>query len=81
MSAATMLILLLVLIAFDSRVREQLSKPVVPNASVQLSSAEHRVRDVAIVIIGAAQEQSRQHAPLLIFTLASAVILLFMLRT
>jgi hypothetical protein len=80
MSAATMVILLLVLIAFDSRVREQLSKPV-PNASVQLSSAEHRMRDVAIVLVGAAQEQSRQHAPLLIFTLASAVILLFMLRT
>ena len=54
---------------------------VVTYRSAQLSGAERRLGDVTTVIVSAARDQSIQHAPLLIFTLASAVLVLFMLRT
>ncbi len=81
MSAGTVVVLLLILIAFDDRVRERFSRGVVTYPSGQLSGAEHRLGDVTSVIVGVARDQSIQHAPLLIFTLASAVLVLFMLRT
>ena len=81
MSAGTVVVLLLVLIAFDDRVRERFSRGVVTDPSGQLSGAERRLGDVTSVIVGAARDQSIQHAPLLIFALASAVLVLFMLRT
>lgn len=81
MSVGTVLILLLVLIAYDDRVREQVSMRVFAHPSVELASAGRQVRDLTSVIAEAARYQSLGHAPLLIFTLAAAVLVLFMLRT
>ncbi len=81
MSAGTMVILLLVLIAADDRVRDQFSRYVVARPSVELASAGRQLREVTTVIAQAARDQSLGHAPLLIFTLAAAVLVLFMLRT
>jgi len=81
MSAGTVAILLLVLVTFDDRVRDHVSRRIVAHPSVELVSVGRQVSDFATVIVGAAREQSLGHAPLLIFTLAAAVLTLFMLRT
>ncbi|MCU1383295.1 MAG: hypothetical protein JWL71_1992 [Acidobacteria bacterium] len=81
MSAGTVVILLLVLIGADDRVREQLSLRVFNHPSVELASASRHVADLTNVLAQAARQQSIGHAPLLIFTLAAAVLVLFMLRT
>ena len=81
LSAGTVAILLLVLVAFDDRVREHLSRRVMAHPSMELASAERQLRDFTSVIAGAARDQTLGHAPLLIFTLAAAVLVLFMLRT
>ena len=81
MSAGTVAILLLVLVVADDRVRDQISRRVVAHPSVELASAGRQVRDVTTAIAQAARDQSLGHAPLLIFTLAAAVLVLFMLRT
>jgi hypothetical protein len=80
MSAATVVILLMVLIGADDRVREQVSMHFSARPSVELASGR-QLGDLTTVITHAAREQSLEHAPLLIFTLAAAVLLLFMLRT
>ena len=81
MSAGTVLILLMLLIAADDRVREQISMRVFAHPTVELASAGRHLGDFTTVIAQAAREQSLGHAPLLIFTLAAAVLVLFMLRT
>ena len=81
MSAGTVVILLLVLIAFDDRVRDQVMRRVVAHPSMELASAGRQVSNLTTVIAQAARDQSLGHAPLLIFTLAAAVLVLFMLRT
>ncbi len=80
MSAGVLAILLLALIAVDDRVREQvwLRWSVAP--ATQLSTAGANVRDLTTVVVDAARDQSLAHAPLLIFGLASTVLVLFMLR-
>ena len=81
MSAGTMVILLLVLVATDDRVREQFSRRVVGRPSMELASAGRRLGELTTVLAEALRYQSLGHAPLLIFTLAAAVLVLFMLRT
>lgn len=81
MSGGTVVILLLVLIGFDDRVRDQVSMRLHARPSVELASAGRQLGDLTTVITHAAREQSLGHAPLLIFTLAAAVLVLFMLRT
>jgi hypothetical protein len=81
MSAGTVVILLLVLIATDDRVRERVSPRVVTHPSAELASAGRQVRDLTTVIIEAARDQTIGHAPLMLFTLAASVLVLFMLRT
>jgi hypothetical protein len=81
MSAGTVAILLLVLVAADHRVRDQISERVVARPSVELTSASRQLNDLTNIVTRAARDQSRGHAPLLIFTLAAAVLVVFMLRT
>lgn len=81
MSVGTVVILLLILIAADDRVRDQFSRRVAARPSVELASAGRQLRDFTTVIAEAARDQSLGHAPLLIFTLAATVLVLFMLRT
>ena len=80
MSAGTVAVLLLALVAVDSRVRDEISRRV-SRPSVELAGAGQQVRDLASVIAGAARDQSIEHAPLLIFALAATVLVLLMLRT
>jgi hypothetical protein len=81
MSVGTVVLLLLVLIAVDDRVRDQVMRRVVAHPSMEVESVWRQVTTFTSVIASAARDQSLGHAPLLIFTLAAAVLVLFMLRT
>jgi hypothetical protein len=79
-SAGALVALVLMLAAFDGRVREQISLRV-SSPSEQVAGAGVAVRDLASVVFDAVRDQSIEHAPLVIFVLAATVLLLFMLRT
>jgi hypothetical protein len=81
MSAGTVAILLLVLYAFDDRVRDQVSRRVIAHPSQEVASVGRQASNLTNAIAVTARDQSRGHAPLLIFTLAAGVLVLFMLRT
>jgi hypothetical protein len=81
MSAGTVVLILLVLIAVDDRVRDYVSRRIVAHPSVEVESIWRQLEGFTSVIASAARDQSLGHAPLLIFTLAAAVLVLFMLRT
>jgi len=81
LSVGTVMTLLLLLIAFDPRVREQVSLRAVSHPSVEIAAAGARVQDFTHVLAEVARDQTSTHAPLLIFGLAATVLTLFMLRT
>ena len=82
MSAGALGAVLLTLIAIDERVREQVwMRFAAPPSGAQLAQAGAQVRDLTTVILEAVRDQSIEHAPLLIFGLVAAVLLMFMLRT
>lgn len=79
-SAGAMLILLLVLVSVDDRVRERVSALATPSRS-ELVSAGTMVGEVLAVVVRAARDQSVEHAPMMIFAVAATVLVLCMLRT
>ena len=81
MSAATVVVLLLILIALDDRVRDHISRPVLAHRSTELASAGQQLRELTSIIGTAARDQSINHAPLLLFTVAAVVLVSFMVRT
>ena len=81
MSVGSVLILLMVLVAVDGRVRSEVWQRASAPPSIGLESAGYQVQSVVHVIAAAARQQSLAHAPLLIFALAAGVLTLFMLRT
>lgn len=81
-SVGALIALILVLAAFDGRVREQISLRLGSGrASAQVIDAGVVVRDLTGVVADAVRDQSIEHAPLVIFVLAATVLVLFMLRT
>jgi hypothetical protein len=81
MSAGTVAVLLIVIVAMEPRVREQISQRVMAHPSVELASAGHQVRAFTNVIAVEVRSQTVAHAPMVGFALAAAVLVLFMLRT
>jgi hypothetical protein len=81
-SVGALLVLILMLAAFDTRVREQISLRIgTGRATAQVADAGVVVRDLTSVVATALRDQSIDHAPLVIFVLAATVLVLFMLRT
>jgi hypothetical protein len=81
MSVGTVALLVMILIAYDERVRDLWSRRVVANPSMELASASHQFSNALAFVAAAVRSQSLLHAPLLVFTLAAAVLTIFMLRT
>ena len=79
-SICSVLLLLVLLVSVDPRVREQLSGVWTPGAPVA-ASVSSQVRNVTSVVMSAARDHSIDQAPLMIFALAATVLVLFMLRT
>lgn len=75
------LLVLIVLVAFDDHVRDRVTTIVAGRPTVEIETAGEQAHDIALVIVEAARDQSIEHAPVMIFTLAATVLVLFMLRT
>jgi hypothetical protein len=80
-STGAVVVLLLMLVAIDDRVREQVSLRFRTAPTADLVNAGTQVRDLATVVFEAARDQSLAHAPLMIFVVAATLLTLFMLRT
>jgi hypothetical protein len=82
LTAGGALMVVIALVVIDERVRLAITQQLtVTRPSMELASAGARFRDVATVMMQAAQAQTLAHAPLVIFACAGVVLFLFMLRT
>jgi hypothetical protein len=73
--------LLLVLVAADDRVRDQVHRFSAANPSTALAQAGGQLRGALTIVMETARDQGLEHAPLLIFVLVATVLLLAMSRT
>ena len=82
-AAAGVAALVVGLAAIDPRVREQiagvLSRP--SRSSDQIVTLGTYFENLLAIVLQALRDQSLEHAPLVIFTLAALVLVSFMLRT
>ena len=82
LTAGSALALVLALVLLDDRVREQISAVFDPRHPTEaFAGVSWRVSQVTAIVIAAARTQSFEHAPLVIFALAAAILTIFMLRT
>ncbi len=76
--AGGLIVVLVALVSIDDRVRDHVVGSV-RGASVAGTGAQ--IGDMGSIVLKAALDQSVAHAPLAIFVVAAAVLVLFMLRT
>jgi hypothetical protein len=79
-SLGAVLLLLMMLVTVDPRVREQVAGAWGPG-SPGVATISSQMREVTSVVVSAARDHSIDNAPLMIFALAATVLVLFMLRT
>ena len=76
------MLLVLALVTFDDRVREQITSVFdARNPTDAIAGIGGRITEVVAIVAQAMRSQSLEHAPLVIFALAATVLVLFMLRT
>ena len=80
-SLGTVLLLLMMLVTVDPRVREQVAGTLGNPGSPRVATISSQMREVTSVVVSAARDHSIDNAPLMIFALAATVLVLFMLRT
>jgi hypothetical protein len=81
-SAAALLALGTLLVAFDSRVREQVMIRVNGGqATADVAAAEGQVRDLMSVVVAVVNDAVRLHTTLAIFVVVATVLTVFMVRT
>lgn len=78
MSIGAVALLLVLLAAFDTRVREQIVLRSSSTATV--ADASGRARDLATVVVDVVRDEMQMHATLMIFVLAATVLTVLMLR-
>jgi hypothetical protein len=81
LSAGAAVILLLVLVAVDDNVRTLLWRQAATSPSVHLADVSNQAGHIANVVWLAVRDQSFANAPMLIFGVAAAVLVAFMLRS
>lgn len=82
MSAFGVLVLIGILVAFDPRVRDRVGTIVAHDgAGPAAASLTATAGDVGSAVLQSARDRSLDHAPLLVFGAAAAVLVAFMLRT
>jgi len=83
LSACALSVLVVALMAFDGRVRDEVRTRInaPARASSDLAIVGGQARNLASVLIESAKEQSRNHGPLMIMVVAGTVLTLFMVRT
>ena len=82
LTAAGAMLLVLALVMFDDRVRDQITTLADPrHPSEAIAGLSGRATEMVASVGTAMRSQSIEHAPLVIFALAATVLVLFMLRT
>ena len=83
LSAGALLALLTLIVAVDSRVREQILLRINGGhaAAADVAAAETQLRDLAAVIADVVNDAVRLHSTLTIFVVVATVLTVFMLRT
>ncbi len=80
-TAGSALALVAGLVMIDANVREQISLRLATPSAATLAATSHGVRDLTAVMWVAARDQTLDHEPLALFTVAAVILVLFMLRT
>ena len=81
LSAGAAVILVLILVALDPNVRAQIVRQAATSPSVHLADASQQAGHIVHILWAAVRDQSFANAPMLIFGVAAAVLVMFMLRT
>ena len=81
MSIGAVGVLLLILISFDSRVRQEVSQHWESGPTVGLATAGQQARRVAVVAALAIREQATAHKQIVMMLAAAGVLVLFMVKT
>jgi hypothetical protein len=81
MSAGALALLLLALVIIDDKFRPSVTQRALTNPSAQLSSVAYSVRSQTRTINAMARDQIHAHPELVVFAIAGAVLVGFMLRT
>jgi len=82
LTAGGAMVLVLALITFDDRVRDQITAVFdAQHPTDAIAGVGGRITEVVAILAQAMRSQSIEHAPLVIFALAATVLVLFMLRT
>jgi hypothetical protein len=77
-SAAVFLAVLLMLVSVDDRVRDRFNEMAYGNGAKSLTI---RAGDLGDAVVSAARHQSIENAPLLVFAVGGAVLVVFMVKT
>jgi hypothetical protein len=80
-SVLALSVLLLMIVSVDPRVRDQVQTTLNAPPTSTLRSVTNDVRTVSKVVVRAAEDHSLANAPMVIFGVAAAVLVVFMLRT
>ncbi len=80
-TAGGVLALVVCLAAIDEDIREQVAHVLHGGAPARTTAIATDVRELGFVVMQAVGDQTIEHAPLVIFAFAAAVLVLFMLRT
>ena len=81
MSAGAILMLLVLLAAFDGRVRDQVAIRLGrTQSSATVVDVGSRVRDLAVTVVVLVRNETEMHATLMVFELAATVLTVLMLR-
>jgi hypothetical protein len=81
LSAGAAVILVLVLVAVDPNLRTQVWRQAATPPSVHVADAWQQANHIGHILYAAVRDQSFANAPMLIFGVAAAVLVAFMLRT
>ena len=81
LSVAALGILLTVLMASDTRVRDMVSHRMNAGATSQVVSAGGQMHDLMTAIFDAVRYQAEMHTALTLFVIAATVLTVFMVRT
>jgi len=80
MSTGALALILMVLVSFNPRVREQAEQRLSSPTAV-FSDARHGIKSVIDAIFATVREQRLDHTSLVVFVFVAGLLLVFMLRT
>jgi hypothetical protein len=80
-SVGGVLALMIGLAAINDEVRHAFVSPFRGGTPAELTTAGYYLRNLTSIVFVAVREQSLEHAPLVIFSVAATVLVIFMLRT